>query len=149
MDSPDVSRFYRFLADLTLIVHVCFVLFVVVGQVLILAGWARRWRWARNMGFRWTHLGGIGFVVAEAWLGVICPLTTLENHFRTLAGVAGYERSFIGHWLGRLIYYDAPAWVFTALYTGFAVIVVVSFIGYPPKRDNDGRLPQASDRFSR
>jgi hypothetical protein len=42
--------------------------------------------------------------------------------------------SFIGYWLGRLLYYDAPAWLFTAGYTAFSLLVIATFICYPPRR---------------
>jgi hypothetical protein len=111
-----------------------FVLFVVGGQLLILAGWARGWGWTRHPIFRWTHLGAIGFVVLEAWFSVPCPLTILENYFRAQAGQTIYETSFIGYWLDRLLYYNAPAWIFTLSYTVFSLLVVLTFIVYPPRR---------------
>ena len=46
-------------ADLTLVAHASFVAFVVAGQVLILIGWMRGWRWTRNPAFRLLHLGAI------------------------------------------------------------------------------------------
>jgi hypothetical protein len=112
-----------------------FVLFVVIGQVLILIGWVNGWGWTRRLLFRLLHLGSIGFVVLEAWFGVPCPLTVLENEFRIRAGeAAAYQASFIGYWLNRLLYYNAPAWVFTTAYTAFSLLVVLTFVFYPPQR---------------
>ena len=125
---------HELLADGTLALHTAFVLFVVGGQLLIFAGWLRGWRWTRCLIFRWAHLGAIGFVLLEAWFGVPCPLTILENYFRAQAGQAIYETSFIGYWLSRLLYYSAPRWVFTAAYTAFSLLVVLTFIFYPPRR---------------
>lgn len=66
--------------------------------------------------------------------GVPCPLTTLENEFRIRAGeAAAYQVSFIGYWLDRLLYYTAPAWVFTTIYTAFSLLVVLTFVFYPPR----------------
>lgn len=124
---------YELLADGTLALHAAFVIFVIGGQLLILAGWLRGWRWTRRSIFRWAHLGAIGFVVLEAWFGVLCPLTVLENEFRLRAGVETYQMSFIGYWLDRLLYYDAPAWVFTTAYTAFSLLVVLTFLLYPPR----------------
>lgn len=122
------------LADTTLALHALFVLFVVGGQLLILAGWAGRWEWTRRPLFRLLHLGSIGFVVLEAWFGVRCPLTVLENALRIRAGeTASYQVSFIGYWLDRLLYYNAPPWVFTTAYTAFSLLVVLTFIFYPPR----------------
>ena len=123
---------YSFLADIVVVLHFSFVLFVVAGQGLILAGWLRGWRWTTNVYFRTAHLAAIGLVVAEAWFGIVCPLTTLEVVFRERAGWASYEMSFIGYWLHRLLFFTAPEWVFTLLYTLFALVVVTTYIVYPP-----------------
>lgn len=122
------------LADLTLALHVIFILFVVGGQLLILAGWARGWAWPRRRLFRQLHLLAIGFVMFEAWLGLACPLTTLENVLRASAGAGEYENGFVRHWLQQMIFYRAPAWVFTSIYTFFAGIVVLTWLAYPPRR---------------
>jgi hypothetical protein len=119
-------------ADAVLIVHVLFVLFVVCGFALILAG-ARSWNWVRNRSFRILHLGAIGFVAAEALLGVTCPLTRWEDMLRA-AGPE--ERSFMGRWLARLIYYDFPEWVFALAYCVFAVAVVLAWRAVPPRARN-------------
>ena len=79
-------------------------------------------------------LAAIAVVVAQAWLGIVCPLTTLENALRVKAGGTGYETSFIEHWITRLLYYDAPAWVFTAAYTLFGLTVVAAWWRFPPRR---------------
>jgi hypothetical protein len=122
------------LADVILLLHAAFVLFVVGGQVAILLGWARGWTWTRGLLFRLLHLGSIGFVVLEAWFGVPCPLTLLENALRVRAGeTAAYQVSFVGYWLDRLLYYNAPSWVFTTAYTVFSLLVVLTFIVYPPR----------------
>lgn len=99
---------------------------------MILAGWAANWHWIRNRVFRSLHLLAILFVVFEVWLEVLCPLTTIENHFRQLAGIDGYNQSFIAYWLDRLIFYSAPEWVFMLVYTLFSLLVIVTFITCPP-----------------
>lgn len=114
--------------------HALFIVFVVGGQMLILAGWALGWTWPRHRVFRWLHLLAIGFVVLEAWFGATCPLTALESEFRNMASVAGYENGFIQHWMHRLMFYHAPAWVFTLVYTVFAGFVGVTWVLYPPGR---------------
>jgi hypothetical protein len=124
---------YRVLADLILLLHSSFVVFVIVGLVFVLMGGLRGWRWVRNPWFRWAHLLAIGIVVAQAWLGVLCPLTTLEMALRERAGDAVYPGSFIAHWLEALLYYEAPAWVFTACYTVFGFLVVASWYVIRPR----------------
>ena len=121
-------------ADLTLLAHAAFIVFVVAGQSLILAGWMLGWRWPRNRTFRLIHVGAIALVVLESWFGVMCPLTWLEFRLRAAAGSPLAADSFIGYWLQRLIFYDAPSWVFTAVYTSFAAVVAVTLVFYPPNR---------------
>jgi hypothetical protein len=126
---------YGFLADAVLVVHALFVAFVVVGQSVILLGLWQGWAWVRNLRFRVAHLAAIGIVVLQAWLGVLCPLTILENVLRRRAGEAGYAGSFIQHWLHRVIFYEADGWVFTAVYTAFAGIVALTwYFGRPVHR---------------
>ena len=84
--------------------------------------------------FRWLHLVSILFVTFSTWLDLYCPLTVLESFLRESAGGQGYETGFIGHWLQRLLYYSAPAWVFGFVYTVFASIVIITFIAYPPRK---------------
>jgi len=125
---------YLLAADLVLIVHVLFVAFVVLGVVFILLGKLLSWSWVRNPWFRSAHLAGIGIVVLQAWLGVICPLTTWEMALREKAGGAVYSGSFVAHWLETLLYYQAPQWVFVVGYTVFGALVTASWFWVPPRR---------------
>src|SRR6266704_2612403 len=111
------------LADAVLVVHVLFVLFVVGGFALILAG-AGRWSWLRNRTLRVLH------VAVEAVLGITCPLTSWED---TLRATGREERSFIGRWLAWLLYYDLPEWVFATAYCAFALAVVWAWRAIPPR----------------
>jgi len=125
---------YLLAADALLLVHVLFVAFVVLGLVCILAGGRLGWHWVRNLRFRIAHLLAIGVVVLQSWLGRICPLTTWEMALRERAGDATYDGAFIAHWLDALLYYRAPAWIFIAAYTAFALLVVTSWFLVPPER---------------
>lgn len=120
------------LADLLLVLHAAIVLFVVGGFLAILAGAALRWRWIRNPWFRLAHLATIAFVVVQTWLGELCPLTVWEQALRHRAGQPAYEGSFIAHWLDRLLYVEAPWWVFVMAYTLFALAVLATFLLVPP-----------------
>lgn len=120
------------LANAVLALHVGVVVFVVAGLVLVVAGNLLNWPWVNRLWFRALHLGAIAYVAAQAWFGITCPLTTLEMWLRAQAGAATYGASFIEHWLSRLLYYDAPAWVFTVVYTGFAILVAAVWWKYPP-----------------
>lgn len=124
---------YALLADLVLIVHTSVILFVVGGLVMILMGAALRWRWVYNRWFRIAHLAAIGYVVLQAWVGLTCPLTDLENYLRRQAGQGEYgAEGFIAHWLHWLIFFDAEPWVFTLAYTLFGLVVLATFWFAPP-----------------
>ncbi len=120
-------------ADLLLVTHAFFVAFVIIGLLLILAGKFCSWGWVRNPWFRLAHLLGIGVVVLQSWLGIICPLTTWEMAFRARAGDTTYPGSFVSHWLSSLLYYQAPEWVFAVSYTVFGSLVVASWFWVRPR----------------
>lgn len=126
---------YALLADAILIIHALFVGFVVFGLVLILLGLWLGWGWVRNFWFRIAHLVAIGIVVAQSWVGVLCPLTIWENALRRAAGEAGYSGSFIQHWLHEILFYEAEPWVFTLVYTVFGAAVILTWVyGRPRSR---------------
>ncbi len=85
---------YRALADLVLVVHLTFVLFVVLGGLLVL-------RWPRAA---WLHIPAAVWGVLIEYTGWICPLTPLENSFRARGGEAGYSGGFIAHYIQPLLY---------------------------------------------
>jgi hypothetical protein len=130
---PD-PRLSSALADVVLVVHVGVAAFVVAGLALVVVGNVRGWRWVNAFAFRVAHLAAIAIVVAEAWFGIACPLTTLEMWLRAQAGGPTYASGFIEHWLQRLLYYDAPPWAFVTAYTAFATIVVATWRYFPPRR---------------
>ena len=121
------------LADILLVLHASFVAFVVSGLVLVIVGKALSWSWVRNRRFTITHLCCIGIVVVQSWFGIICPLTTLEMTLREKGGSEGYEGTFISHWLGELLYYEAPAWLFVLVYTVFGMLVVITWFWVRPR----------------
>ena len=124
------------LADLVLIVHFLFVLFVVGGLLAIWTGAALGWVWVRNLRFRVAHLAAILLIMAESLVGMACPLTVWENFLRK-TGSGG--TSFMQRWVGRLIFYDLPEWVFTLAYVLFALAVLATFfIIRPLARKPDG-----------
>lgn len=88
---------YALLADLVLVVHSIFILFVVLGGLLVF--W-RRW-------LMWFHIPAAAYGVLIELLGWICPLTYLENDLRQAAGGSGYAVGFVEHYLVPLIYPSA------------------------------------------
>ena len=119
---------YLFLANAVLILHAGVVLFIAGALVLILLGARRKWRWVRNGTFRVLHLAAIAYVVAQSWLDSVCPLTDLEQSLRRRAGTPVHEGDFIAFWLGKLLFYQAEPWVFTAVYSAFALAVAYGWV---------------------
>jgi hypothetical protein len=85
---------FRLAADAIVVIHFAFVLFVVLGGLLVL-----RWRW-----LAWLHLPAAAWGVLIEYANWICPLTPLENYLRERGGVAGYAGDFIEHYVLPLLY---------------------------------------------
>lgn len=85
---------YRLAADLVVVTHLLFVLFVVLGGLLVL-------RWPR---VAWVHLPVALYGALIELVGWVCPLTPLENDLRRSAGAAGYEGGFVEHYLLPVLY---------------------------------------------
>lgn len=106
-----------FLADVLLVLHGLFIVWVVAGGIAV-------WR---RPALAWLHLPAAAWGVWISWSGGLCPLTPIEQRLRRAAGQAGYEGGFIDHYLGRLIYPEGltPAWQFA--FGAFVLAVNVVF----------------------
>ena len=91
--------FSSLLADIVLFIHFGFVLFTMVGGLLVLC---RRW-------IAWLHIPVVLWAVMINLFGWVCPLTPLENTLRIAAGEAGYAGGFVQHYLTPLIYYQGAS----------------------------------------
>ena len=118
------------IADAILVVHFAIVVFIVGGLIAVWIGAALGWRWTLNPWFRYAHLAAIAFVAAEALLGIACPLTVWEDLAR--GGVR--PESFVGRWVRRVLFYEAPEWVFTALYVAWVLATLATLRLVPPRR---------------
>ena len=127
-----MELFYQILADVVVIAHFAYVLFVILGLVAVLVGRLCGWTWTRRFWFRIVHLAMILIVVVEAWCGVTCPLTTWEQQLRSLAGQTTYDGAFIARFVHDMLFFDAEPWVFTLCYTAFGLAVLASFVLAPP-----------------
>jgi len=85
---------YPFLADLVLVVHLAFVVFVLCDGLLAL-----KWRW-----IAWLHLPAAVWGAVVEFTGWICPLTPLENWLREQDGETPYRSDFIAHYLLPVLY---------------------------------------------
>ena len=117
-------------ADALLVLHFAIVVLIVGGLLLTWTGAALGWNWVRNPWFRYAHLAAIVFVALEALIGMTCPLTEWEDALR--GGVR--PESFVGRWVRRLLYYQAPDWVFTTIYAAWAAATLVTLRLVPPRR---------------
>ena len=85
---------YGIFADIVVLIHLAFVLFAVLGAVLVI-----RWRWVF-----WLHLPAVFWAIWIELTGGICPLTPLENWLRRRAGQGGYPGDFVEHYLLPVLY---------------------------------------------
>ena len=109
---------YRFLADLTLVLHLLFVLFVLCGGLLCLL----------RPAMAWIHLPAVCWGIWVEWAARTCPLTPLENHFRRLASEQGFAGGFVEHYLVPIIY---PGGMDSALqWLLGAVVIIVNLLVY-------------------
>jgi hypothetical protein len=131
---------YRWLTDLTVATHFAFLVFVVAGGIA-----ARRYRWLRI-----PHLLCVAWAVyVEATPGLVCPLTPLENYFATRAGGAGYEGSFIEHYLVPIIYPDGLTRTAQLVLAGLVFGINVTVYAWSPVRRRLGRKSAAAQSLDR
>lgn len=107
---------HALLANVLLVIHGLFILFVLLGGALV-------WRWPR---LAWLHLPAVAWAAWVAWAGWICPLTPMENALRRAAGQAGYGGGFIEHYLAAWIYPDGLT---RGVQIGLGVFVILLNIG--------------------
>lgn len=108
---------HTFLADLVLIVHLAFVVFVLLGGLLVL-----RWRW-----IAWLHLPAVAWGAGVEFTGWICPLTPLENWLRAQGGEFGYEGDFLARSILALLYPEALTYDIRVV-LGIVVLLVNSLV---------------------
>ncbi len=113
----------KLLADIILITHLTFILFVIFGGLLV---FYKRW-------FAWLHLPMALWGAMVNIVGWVCPLTPLENKYRTAAGQAGYDTGFVEHYIAPLVYPEGLTHELGLMVGGFVIvwnIVVYSLIYY-------------------
>lgn len=127
----------KVLANLILIVHFSWALWMLAGIILAFWGFYRPrvWEWKK---FRITHLIALaGTATTPLWAEGICPLTTWEWKLRTAAGYTGSSgppESFIIHWLRELLFWDVDPTALALVTGSLALATVVIFFLRPPWR---------------
>ena len=114
-----MSALYALLADLLVVLHLLFILFVVLGGFLTI-------RWPR---LAWAHLPAVAWAVVVEWAGWLCPLTPWEVRLRSLAGEAGYQGDFVAHYLLPLLYPQAMTRTTQVLLGALALAVNAAIYG--------------------
>lgn len=119
---------YSLLADLVLVIHMAFVMFVVFGGLLA-------YRWPRLIRL---HLPAVAWGVAIEFFGFICPLTPLEVSLRKRGGEAGYEGGFIDHYITATLYPSGLTRTHQFALGAFVFVLnaAIYFYGYKRRRRN-------------
>ena len=99
-----------------MVVHLAFLVFVAAGGLLA-------WRWRRIV---WAHVPALVWSLLSITVGLGCPLTQAENHFRRLAGEAAYPGGFVDRYVEGVVY---PERFTVALRALVAVAVIVGYVG--------------------
>jgi len=113
-----MEPFYLWLSNLIVIIHFLYILFVLLGALLVL-----RWPW-----MIWLHLPAVVWGVLVEFMGWYCPLTPWENQLRRMAGREVYEGDFIGEYLLPLIY---PVNLTREMqYLFAAIVILINVVSY-------------------
>jgi hypothetical protein len=121
-----LGMLFDVLADVVMVVHLAFILFVAVGALLA-------WRWPRLV---WLHVPAVAWGVGIIAIGYECPLTPLEKWLRRRAGDEGYEGGFVDRYVEDVIYPEE----FTSLLRALAAVVIVAgYVRLFRRRDGLGR----------
>jgi hypothetical protein len=121
--------YYRILADATIVVHLIFIAFVLLGGVFVV-----RWRFLSMV-----HIPAVLWAVWVEYQGWICPLTPLENWFRQQAGMGEYQRSFVDQYLVPVLYPAALNWQWQMVLGTFVLLLnvtIYSWVWHRRKRGN-------------
>lgn len=123
----------RITVDTVLLLHLAFILFVMLGGLLVL-------RWRRLM---LLHVPAIAWAAFVELAGTVCPLTSVENRLRVAAGMSGYAGDFVEHYLLRVIYPDGltrqTQWLLAVLVIIVNAVIYAALVFSARERLADGR----------
>jgi len=124
---------YRFLADVVVVIHFAYVMFVIAGLLLILLGILLRWQWVRNFWFRMIHFLMIAVVAVESIMDIVCPLFAWEDELREKAGETLRQGSFIGR-LAHDLFVKDISWETSRLINCLFFLLVLIVLALAPPR---------------
>ena len=104
---------YRSAADLLVLLHLGFIIFVIIGGFLVV-----KWRWVLFL-----HLPAAVWGALIEFQGWLCPLTPLEQRLRQAAGEQGYSGGFIEHYVLPVIYPEALTADIQMALGGFVILI--------------------------
>ena len=107
-----------YLADLVLVVHMLFIIFVLFGGLIVL-------KWHKVM---WIHIPCALWGAIIEFLGWVCPLTYLEIYFHEIYNANSYENSFIQNYLLPVIY--PPGLTTDSQFLLGVIVIVINLIIY-------------------
>lgn len=111
---------FQLLADMVLGAHFLFVVFAMLGALLLI-----RWPWVI-----WGHLPAVGWAAWIEFSGKICPLTPLENALRIRGGGSGYAGDFVGHYILGLLYPDGLTRRIQIVLGALVLVINLAIYGY-------------------
>jgi len=103
---------YRALADVVVVVHLGFILFVALGSLAL-------WRWPQ---LAWAHVPALVYAIAIVTVGFTCPLTPIEKWLRRRGDGMAYEGGFVDRYVEDVVYPDEQ----TAALRALAAVAVVA-----------------------
>jgi hypothetical protein len=115
---------YPLLADLVVWIHLAFVVFVVIGGLLVM-------KWP---GLIWIHLPAVIWGITIEVSGWICPLTPLENWLRHKGGGENYHTDFVAHYLLPMLYPQGLTRKSQIILGALVVLVNVAIYGWIYRR---------------
>jgi hypothetical protein len=127
---------YRLLADLAMVVHFAFIIFVAVGALM-----AWRWPW-----LVWFHVPSVIYAALIITVGFQCLLTPVEFRFRERAGEEGFSGGFVDRYIENVIY---PEGYTTALRALAGVAIVIGYVGLYLRRGRDREAHREVEQGSR
>ena len=133
---------HEFLADLVMVLHGAYSVFVVLGLIVILTGQLLGWRWTKSTRLRLIHMAAVLIVVARSWLDMPCPFSVMEQSLRGETARCVLSPAFHGLF-HRLAFRGSDPSGFTRSATAVGLITMATFVGSQRSRRRSPELVAA------